>query len=403
MKYFSTSLQEVSAVLTLPPAPNNYSTHDWYWRKICGVPLLLRNIFSLQKSGLNSILIYSKKINNHLYKRVFENKKIFIKIAWTEDTKVVTKLTNGYPVIFLSGSALYNEKEIQTGVSSLRTNYQNTNHPIKEEAIAGILNKINLRNYLDQNLSLGSLNSGLFFLQTDKNSWINKPRDFHIQHENLLKTSGLSNDSFLDKNITRFFSRQITRLFLQTNLSPNIITLFSLILGLIAAIYFGQGIYKNNLIGVGFLLLSTWVDCTDGEIARLKFMESKIGGKLDIICDNLVHIAVFFFIGIGLYQSTNKSIFLTFGTLAVVGTLICFIILSSSIIHEKENSSREKLNFSVKNDLISKLANRDFIYLLFIMSVIDRLDIFIFITALGSIAFSVYLTYSRFKSPTNTN
>ena len=95
-------------------------------------------------------------------------------------------------------------------------------------------------------------------------------------------------------------------------------------------------------------MLSAWIDCTDGEVARLKFSESKIGGKLDILCDNLVHFSVFFAIGLGLHQSTGNNIFIIFGALAVFGSLVSFLILSSSIIDKKEKVSANTIHLKKK-------------------------------------------------------
>lgn len=119
-------------------------------------------------------------------------------------------------------------------------------------------------------------------------------REFHAAEERLLKSSGLNNDSFMDRLVTRFISRQLTRLFLKTALTPNQITFLSLIIGLGSAWCFYQGSYFSGITGSILLLISSWVDCTDGEIARLKLMETPWGARFDIICDNVVHFFVFF-------------------------------------------------------------------------------------------------------------
>ena len=202
----------------------------------------------------------------------------------------------------------------------------------------------------------------------------------------------------MDKSVTRFFSRQLTKLFLKTPLSPNMITILSLFIGLISAIFFFQGSYQANVMGATLLLLSAWVDCTDGEIARLKFLESKVGARLDIICDNLVHFSVFFAIGMGLYQTSGNNIFILFGLLAVFGSLISFLFLSSSIIDNKKNASANTTNLKKKKTLTANLANRDFIYFLFFMSLVGRVDIFICVTAFGANIFAFYLSYLKIKS-----
>ena len=397
-KTVSTVLENVCTVLVLPSPPSDCFADDWYWRRICGVPFLMRNVFNLQRIGLNSLVIYSNENNPELYKRLCEEKNISLKLSWATDVTEVTKLTNDYSILILNGGALYTKQEIQSGMNSLANGNESSTRFLEREIVANTLDQIVLKNEFFLAPSVGNSDSGVIFLQAGKDSWLSRPQDFLTQHENLLKSSGLNNDSFFDRAVTRFFSRQLTRFFLQTSLSPNIITLLSLVIGLMSAVYFFQGTYENNLIGAGLLVLSAWIDCTDGEIARLKFMESEIGGKLDIICDNLVHMAVFFAIGIGLHQSTGQYIFIFLGVFAMLGSLVSFLLLSSLIITEKKKGSEKTPSLKVKKDLTTKLANRDFIYFLLLMAAIGRVDVFIFITAIGSNIFAGYLIYSRLKS-----
>ena len=390
--------ENVCAVLALPRPPEELSAIDWYWEKICGVPLLVRNIISLQRAGLNSLLIYHNGEGAELYKRLGEEKKISIKLNWITDASEVIKSIENYPVLIFNGAALHSKQEIQSAMDSMTNNIETSLRYIERDAMTESLNQIILGNELSLTQSVGDQELSVAFLPGKEDRRMSKPQDFLTQHERLLKGSGLSNDTFMDRTVTRFFSRQFTRLFLQTPLSPNMITLLSLVIGLISALYFFQGTYENSIIGSGLLLLSAWIDCTDGEIARLKFMESKIGGKLDILCDNLVHFAVFFAIGMGLYQSTGQSIYKLAGAFAVLGSLISFLLLSSSIIDGKEKASGSASGAKAKNNLNDKLANRDFIYFLFFMAMVGRMDVFICITAVGSNIFAGYLIYSRFKN-----
>ena len=390
--------ENVCAVLALPRPPEELSAIDWYWEKICGVPLLVRNIISLQRAGLNSLLIYHNGEGAELYKRLGEEKKISIKLNWITDASEVIKSIENYPALIFNGAALHSKQEIQSAMDSMTNNIETSLRYIERDAMTESLNQIILGNELSLTQSVGDQELSVAFLPGKEDRRMSKPQDFLTQHERLLKGSGLSNDTFMDRTVTRFFSRQFTRLFLQTPLSPNMITLLSLVIGLISAVYFFQGTYENSIIGSGLLLLSAWIDCTDGEIARLKFMESKIGGKLDILCDNLVHFAVFFAIGMGLYQSTGQSIYKLAGAFAVLGSLISFLLLSSSIIDGKEKASGSASGAKAKNNLNDKLANRDFIYFLFFMAMVGRMDVFICITAVGSNIFAGYLIYSRFKN-----
>jgi len=389
--------ENICVVLTLSPPSSNWSMVDWYWKKICGIPFLLRNIFSLQRSGVNTLIIYSDSENTALRKKLSMENKLTVKLTFKTNITEVVRATKNHPTLILNGGALHTKQEIESGMNFTNQPDKELVYPINPSIMTETLNQIIMGNKVLLSPSSDDQESFINFLPGKNESQINKPKDFLIQHKNLLQSCGLSNDSFMDKTITRFFSRQLTRLFLKTPLSPNMITILSLFIGLISAVFFLQGTHENSIIGAGLLLLSAWIDCTDGEVARLKFSESKIGGKLDILCDNLVHFSVFFAIGMGLYQSTENNIFMFFGLFAVFGSLVSFLILSSSIIDKKEKVSANTVDLKNKNTLTDNMANRDFIYFLFFMSLIGRVDIFICITAFGSNIFAIYLAYYKIK------
>lgn len=389
--------ENICVVLTLSRPSSNWSMVDWYWKKICGIPFLLRNIFSLQRSGVNTLIIYSDSENTALRKKLSMENKLTVKLTFKTNITEVVRATKNHPTLILNGGALHTKQEIESGMNFTNQPDEELVHPINPSIMTETLNQIIMGNKVLLSPSSDDQESFINFLPGKNESQINKPKDFLIQHKNLLQSCGLSNDSFMDKTITRFFSRQLTRLFLKTPLSPNMITILSLFIGLISAVFFLQGTHENSIIGAGLLLLSAWIDCTDGEVARLKFSESKIGGKLDILCDNLVHFSVFFAIGMGLYQSTENNIFMFFGLFAVFGSLVSFLILSSSIIDKKEKVSANTVDLKNKNTLTDNMANRDFIYFLFFMSLIGRVDIFICITAFGSNIFAIYLAYYKIK------
>lgn len=157
---------------------------------------------------------------------------------------------------------------------------------------------------------------------------ISKEADFQIKGDRIIENSGgLKNDSFITRKLSRPVSQQFTRLFLNTSFTPNQITLLSFILGLGSALCFYPGGYELGLTGAVLLLFSIWLDGADGEIARIKFMESAIGGKLDIYCDNVVHIVVFLSIGMGLFHAQGSVIFAYLGGFAAIGVSLLAVYL----------------------------------------------------------------------------
>ena len=114
-------------------------------------------------------------------------------------------------------------------------------------------------------------------------------------------------DGFLARHVSRRISRFMSRRLVLTPVTPNQITLGGAGIGMIGALLFSWGGYWSQLIGSLFFLFCIIVDGVDGEIARLKLQESPFGHRLDIIMDNIVHVALFVGIALGLYRNSGDS------------------------------------------------------------------------------------------------
>lgn len=211
-----------------------------------------------------------------------------------------------------------------------------------------------------------------------------------------MQTGGLHNDSFITRILSRSASNLMTQAVIDTSLTPNQITVFSFILGLVSVGFFAIGGYTCGVLGAVLLVISTWVDGVDGEIARIKMMESPMGAKLDIFCDNVIHFLLFLSIGLGLAASTGAVLYTWLGWIAAIGSIVSFILLSNSVINWKARATAgEGKDESQKIE--DRLANRDFIWLLLVLAVIGRLEIFIWLTAVGVNVFALYLLFVRLR------
>jgi phosphatidylglycerophosphate synthase len=405
------------AVLVLSNPPPPHEARDWYWEPIAGVPFLLRNILSIQQGGVKRLIIYARKNMagvEELFQRARDDSRVRVELECIYDAEdLVASIKSEGGALFLDGSVLGSKASVEEArESDIASHQQEISGPflIDSEKLRSMIETnedpclLNgLRNSQFQDTCSPTDISGesvfkVVLAKADENWRVSRQEDFAIMGGRLIEFSGLSNDSFMDRYFTRRISRTLTRQILKTPITPNQMTIVSLAIGLEAAGCFLFGGYGMGLLGAGLLLLSACIDCSDGEIARLKFMESQFGKRLDIISDNLVHIAVFFAIGMGLFGSTDKSLFILLGSLAVLGSLICFIVLSPKIISSKSQSGHLKIFLERNKSLVDRLANRDFIYLLFIMALVGSLDIFIGLTALGANAFAGYLLYEKFKT-----
>ncbi|GJL78539.1 MAG: hypothetical protein NPINA01_15280 [Nitrospinaceae bacterium] len=406
---------EPFVVLVLPNPPSPWNMIDWYWKKIAGVPFLLRNILSLQEAGVSHLVLFTENSAaklNELFRRAETDPRLKLKLqCYSEPGPFLTCARENRHVLFLDGSTLQNKDTVASAIKpDIQKPNQETGQPLHLSTLEALMRHTNECGVLSwpekfqctdlphQTSPQQNSSTTMDFLKKNENYKITQPEDFIEIGNRLIRSCGLSNDSFMDKLITRSISRQLTRQIIKTPLTPNLITLISLAIGLGSAVCFLSGSYGMGVVGGGLLLLSTWIDCTDGEVARLKFLESPLGKQMDIICDNLVHMAVFFSMGVGLQNATGNDLFIFLGGLAVLGCLISCVSLAPEIMKNKIQPDASKPVNGAPKSITDQLANRDFTYLLFFMALIAKLDIFLVLAAAGSNVFAGYVLYNRFKT-----
>jgi 1L-myo-inositol 1-phosphate cytidylyltransferase / CDP-L-myo-inositol myo-inositolphosphotransferase len=387
------------SVLHLPSPPEPCKTSDWYTALIAGVPFLLRNIMSLQRAGLHDLIVYIDKSQEEIEKLAFTIKadaRIIANIHWIANSgqlKETLQNREGQTLLF-NGLALHDKKEVRSLLKTFTQQEASTPEAlqISKDQLESLIQKIQ-RNDEKELIDFQEKTPSFKYIPGSEQAHVKEQKDFSIQHERLLAGSGQNHDSPITRLLSRPFSQKMTRLFLNTKITPNQITLFSFGMGLGSAICFAGGTYPMNVFGSLLLLFSTWVDGADGEIARLKFMESELGGKLDIICDNIVHFFVFGAIGWGVSKTTGNETYLYLGGLAAFASLASFILLGAIIL--KKNTGAISPAPDAEPSIAEKLANRDFIHFLMLMALIDQAQIFIIIAAIGATVFTFYMIYLR--------
>lgn len=93
-------------------------------------------------------------------------------------------------------------------------------------------------------------------------------------------------------------------------ITPNVITISSLFIGVIAAFCFAQGEYFYLLAGGIFVQFSFIVDCMDGQLARYRQQFSKLGAWLDRVSDRLKDFIYFFSLAWGFYKTHGKEFYI---------------------------------------------------------------------------------------------
>ena len=128
--------------------------------------------------------------------------------------------------------------------------------------------------------------------------------------------------SFLPKKV----SIRITRLLINTKITPNQITFISLILGIASAPFFFLGTYPQLIIGAALFYASFILDLVDGELARCKKKYSDFGVWLDMTFDSFNNSLIVLVSAIGLFFNTNNSTILIIGLIAFFNIYIRYYL-----------------------------------------------------------------------------
>jgi phosphatidylglycerophosphate synthase len=196
----------------------------------------------------------------------------------------------------------------------------------------------------------------------------------------LLRSLIKDSEGVMSRHVERRISLAVTRRLVPTGVTPNRMTVVSLGIGLTGAPFFLSGEPTFQLIGACLFLLHSILDGCDGELARLKFLESRLGAALDFWGDNVVHLAVFTCMAIGWSLRVGAGWPLMLGTAACASTLLAATVLAP---HQMTTTLPGAARSSGAR-LADALAHRDFIYIVIILAAFGQAAWFLFPVAIGT-------------------
>jgi phosphatidylglycerophosphate synthase len=187
-------------------------------------------------------------------------------------------------------------------------------------------------------------------------------------------------EGVMSRHVERRISLALTRYLVRTSVTPNSVTLVCVAIGLAGAPFFLSSAPALQLTGALLFLLHSILDGCDGEIARLKFLESPGGAALDFWGDNTVHVAVFGCMAVGWSLSAHSAWPLVLGAVATASTLFAASVVAPHVISRAPPPPPR----SDGARMADALANRDFIYLIVVLSVFGKAAWFIVFVAIGT-------------------
>ena len=142
----------------------------------------------------------------------------------------------------------------------------------------------------------------------------------HDEDRELLNSAVKGSDGFFTTFFVSTYSRYIARWAARRGLTPNQVTLFSIALGVLAAVCFANAERWSMVVGAVLVYFAFVFDCVDGQLARYSRQFSKLGAWLDSIFDRSKEYVVFAGLAIGASRTGDPAWLLAGSALAMQTT-----------------------------------------------------------------------------------
>ena len=218
---------------------------------------------------------------------------------------------------------------------------------------------------------------------------VETPADVRAAERRLLRSLVKDTDGFMARHVERPISLAISRRLARTAITPNQMSLISIAVGICGGPFFLSSRPLMQTIGALLFLAHSILDGCDGELARLKFQQSRWGGILDFWGDNVVHTVIFACMGVGWSLASGSLWPLALGAGAVFGTLGSAGFVYWRVMRRKDDGGA--LFTSVSDApgrpltrLLDSASRRDFIYLVILLALFGRSDWFLVLAGIGA-------------------
>lgn len=114
-------------------------------------------------------------------------------------------------------------------------------------------------------------------------------------------------EEIFDLVIFRPISFALVKIIYNTGITPNQISIVSMIFGILSGVFYGFGTYDFFLLGSASFFICNTLDCADGQLARLKRNGTRIGRVVDGFIDYITSVSVFLGIGAALTGITGNG------------------------------------------------------------------------------------------------
>jgi phosphatidylglycerophosphate synthase len=171
-----------------------------------------------------------------------------------------------------------------------------------------------------------------------------------------------------------------------SRVTPNHLTTVRLAVGLAGAAAFTRGTYAWGNIAALLVILSNFLDHTDGELARLSGKTSRVGHIYDLASDAAVTILLFVAMGVGIGMSTDNPLGVPPPVLgAIAGGAVALIFYLRMRVEDMAGKA------ATRQASLGGFETEDVLYLLPLVTLCNVTMPFLIASSIGAPLFAVWV------------
>ena len=310
------------------------------------LPILLRTIFAAQKAGATRIMVVADPtIRRKVQRALFFTGRLPESVEWIEaaagasHSQQFLLVVNKAPserLVLIDGNRTYHPSLLRKAAEW--NNERSALALASDDELAGILALPveMIRDFAErcptQAGTLKELQASLTEMHSvvsmpvagDQWQRVNTPEDCEAAERKLDLWLVKPTDGFYAR-LNRRISIPISRQLIKLPITANMVSIFTLGVGIASAAFFAYGGYWSTLLGAFLCLFASIMDGCDGEVARLKLLESDFGCWLETMCDYAFYLFLLVGMTIGRWRSSGTRTYLVYGGLLLFGALASFL------------------------------------------------------------------------------
>jgi uncharacterized protein (TIRG00374 family) len=312
------------------------------------LPILLRTIFAAQKAGATRIMVVADAtIRRKVQRALFFTGRLPESVEWIEaaagasHSQRLLLVVNKAPserLVLIDGNRTYHPSLLRKAAEW--NNERSALALASDDELAGILALPveMIRDFAERCPTQAGTLKELHTSLTEMHSvvsmpvageqWqrVNTPEDCEAAERKLDRWLVKPTDGFYAR-LNRRISIPISRQLIKLPITANMVSIFTLGVGIASAAFFAYGDYWSTLLGAFLCLFASIMDGCDGEVARLKLLESNFGCWLETICDYAFYLFLLVGMTIGRWRSSGTRTYLVYGGLLFFGALASFLAI----------------------------------------------------------------------------